>query len=117
MGLAGKVKDLLRVCVLREPASKSCGGPLDDVHTLFGPGVLPVCSSWRWIPLNSMSSEPLAVLQRLEAAFGVCSKMFGTTEIRKPAMSETLPDFLRRVVADVRGCVVLALNLAVDVKD
>ena len=32
-------------------------------------------------------------------------------------MSETLPDFLRRVVADVRGCVVLALNLAVDVKD
>ena len=43
--------------------------------------------------------------------------MFGTTKIRKPAMSETLPDFLRRVVADVRGCVVLALDLAVDVKD
>ena len=67
--------------------------------------------------MDSMSGEPLAVLQRLEAAFGVCSKMFGTTKIRKPTMSEALPDFLRRVVADVRGCVILALHLAVDVKD
>ena len=32
-------------------------------------------------------------------------------------MSETLPDLLRRVVADVRGCVILALHLAIDVKD
>ena len=34
----------------------------------------------------------------------------------KPAMA--VQDYLlRRVVADVRGCVILALHLAVDVKD